>query len=469
MNTTATLQTPSLKPEQSATNKQSRIMSIDILRGFIMLTMLFVNDVAATPKLWWWSKHFYPYNESGMTYVDVVFPAFLFIVGMSVPFALSKQLQTKPLYKVLLHIFTRTASLLLLGFFTVNGADYEKMGWYNGAWQILVYTSCIALYIQFPSPQSNQSSNRKLDFRKYTNIIIKSLAVISLSIAWYFFQNKNGEAMRPHWWGILGLIGWVYLLTSLTYIIFRNNLFALAFAMGIFIAMYLSHRPIQPATWKLPDDPAFHTLPHLNFIYRIKYIPMSITMLTAISLAGTLLASAIKFGSPNSNGSFTNTNAAKLKFALIFAAALAFAGYLLHYPHGVLKNGATPAWGLYCSAITTIIWIIFFIIFDMLKHKKLGTALAYTGQNALLAYLLHPLLIWIQIAINTATSLNENIPEASRFWITPMAFGQQQISIWGNTITFPQPYTGITRSALTAIIILSFTAYIARKKCLLKL
>src|SRR2546423_15699493 len=66
-----------------------RVWSVDVLRGLVMFTMVFVNDVAGVDAAPWWMKH---YEESGrgkngMTFVDVVFPAFLFIVGLSIPLA----------------------------------------------------------------------------------------------------------------------------------------------------------------------------------------------------------------------------------------------------------------------------------------------------------------------------------------------------------------------------------------------
>ena len=75
----------------------ARIASIDALRGFVMFTMIFVNDLAGAPKniVPDWMAHFSDRHKdgSGMTFVDLVFPAFLFIVGMSIPFALGPRLK----------------------------------------------------------------------------------------------------------------------------------------------------------------------------------------------------------------------------------------------------------------------------------------------------------------------------------------------------------------------------------------
>jgi hypothetical protein len=75
---------PDLSPSSPARNR--RITSIDALRGLVIFTMIFVNDIAGVSKdiVPGWMRHFKA-NGNGMTFVDLVFPAVLFIVGMSIP------------------------------------------------------------------------------------------------------------------------------------------------------------------------------------------------------------------------------------------------------------------------------------------------------------------------------------------------------------------------------------------------
>src|SRR5882757_4362970 len=95
-----TLPTPAPATVDVSTNpttpRAPRITSIDALRGFVMFTMIFVNDLAGAPKRLVpdWMVHFSDRHRggSGMTFVDLVFPGFLFIVGMSIPFALGSRL-----------------------------------------------------------------------------------------------------------------------------------------------------------------------------------------------------------------------------------------------------------------------------------------------------------------------------------------------------------------------------------------
>ena len=89
-----------------------RLLSLDALRGLTILVMIFVNDLAGVEGTPAWMKHIQPPNADGMTFVDVVFPALLFIVGTSIPFAIGSRLgRGEALGRVWLHILGRTVSL----------------------------------------------------------------------------------------------------------------------------------------------------------------------------------------------------------------------------------------------------------------------------------------------------------------------------------------------------------------------
>src|SRR3954464_1608507 len=114
-----------------------RISSIDALRGITILVMVFVNELANTRNIPTWMKHM-PADADAMSFVDVVFPAFLFIVGMAIPFALGGRLARGDSPAALqAHVLARTTGLLVLGFFMVNaesGYDERWMPWPIAAW-----------------------------------------------------------------------------------------------------------------------------------------------------------------------------------------------------------------------------------------------------------------------------------------------------------------------------------------------
>ena len=96
-----------------------RIASVDTLRGLTILLMIFVNDLGpAAPA---WMHHIQPPNADGMTLADVVFPAFLFIVGVSIPLALEPwSLAGQRRWKQLGHILSRTAGTAVHGLDSVE-------------------------------------------------------------------------------------------------------------------------------------------------------------------------------------------------------------------------------------------------------------------------------------------------------------------------------------------------------------
>src|SRR5215475_8427844 len=109
---------------RTAATAPLRVTSVDALRGFVMFMMIFVNDLAGAGKVVPnWMVHFSDRHRggSGMTFVDLVFPAFLFIVGISIPFALGTRLaKNEPVWKILGHVAIRTISLLFIGILMVH-------------------------------------------------------------------------------------------------------------------------------------------------------------------------------------------------------------------------------------------------------------------------------------------------------------------------------------------------------------
>ena len=83
---TTTAHAPSVAHRRAA-RLGARLASIDIFRGLTMTVMIFVNELSGVKGLPWWNYHMKA-NVDAMTYVDMVFPFFLFIVGLSMPLAI---------------------------------------------------------------------------------------------------------------------------------------------------------------------------------------------------------------------------------------------------------------------------------------------------------------------------------------------------------------------------------------------
>jgi predicted acyltransferase len=83
-----------------------RITSIDILRALTMVLMIFVNDLWSLKNIPAWLEHV-ERGVDGIGLADVVFPAFLFIVGLSLPFAIdNRRKKGDSEWQLLMHLLT---------------------------------------------------------------------------------------------------------------------------------------------------------------------------------------------------------------------------------------------------------------------------------------------------------------------------------------------------------------------------
>ncbi len=91
-----------------------RLMSLDAFRGLTILGMLLVNNIALdtdTPR----NLTHAPWNQ-GIYFADLIFPWFLFIVGVAITYAAASHIRKGlPLWRYDLKAFSRAASLILLG------------------------------------------------------------------------------------------------------------------------------------------------------------------------------------------------------------------------------------------------------------------------------------------------------------------------------------------------------------------
>jgi len=333
----------------------SRIRSIDILRALTMLLMIFVNDLWTLHNVPEWLGH-KSAREDGMGLADVVFPAFLFIVGLSIPHAINARLNKgDSKLRVFRHIIERTLALLIMGVFMVNleNINREQLLISRYLWQILMTLAFFLIWNNY----------RGKVLGRIPPLVMKGAGWLILGFLAIIYVGRGGDGtdwMRFHWWGILGLIGWGYLLAALVYL-------GLGVRPGWIALISLALIVLNINEFATP------------FEFKIRLV-VSASNYASVMLG--VLATTIMLRLQDKN---------KLELLLpallLMAALLMIFGFVTRPQWGISKIMATPSWTTICAAITTLTFGLFFLLSDKWKLAGWAKIIEPAGTSTLTCYL----------------------------------------------------------------------------------
>ncbi|HLO79434.1 MAG TPA: DUF5009 domain-containing protein [Chitinophagaceae bacterium] len=351
-----------------------RVASIDVLRALTMVLMIFVNDLWSLKDIPAWLEHV-ERGVDGIGLADTVFPAFLFIVGMSVPFAFGNRRKKGDNDKdLVMHVLVRTIALLVMGVFLVNGESINEAatGMHRLLWNVICCTCFIAIWNAYPKTMN-----------KIMVLGVKGVAILVLLILAFIYRGgEEAGHFSPKWWGILGLIGWSYLVSGLVAVYAKDNIKVIA-AAWIFLALL-------SMLWHARLVPSF-----------LHFIPHSILGGTEAGLTmGGVLTSMIfrHYRARNDNKTLTIV-------LVSFAVVLVILSVITRPYWGLAKLGATPAWLFLCSAFTIIAFVLIYWLVDVFGKSNWFSIIKPAGTDTLLTYLIP------YYAYATTNFLGIHIPE----------------------------------------------------------
>ncbi len=344
----------------------TRLTSLDAFRGLVILTMTFVNYLAGIAEIPAWAKHM-PEKADGYTFVDLVFPGFLFIVGVAIPLAFHKRLaRGDSMASLLLRVVGRSGSLIFVGVIMVNSSFYsaKDTGMSRQSWFLLAMVMVIALWNIYPSDVSQ--TKRQL----FGAVRVLAAIVLAGLLAIFRGRTASGDLvwLQHSWWGILGLIGWAYLVASIAYLACRGSSPALMGVLGFLIALYIGDK--------------HGALGWLGPVHNFIGVGQVLGSTAADVVIGVLMGNT--FVGPGASMS----PAKRARFVLLFGIGLYLAGMLLRPLHGINKIAATDAYALVSGGICCLAFLAVYCVMDWLEVRRWATPLIPVGQNALLAYIL---------------------------------------------------------------------------------
>ena len=338
-----------------------RVFSIDVFRALTMLTMIFVNDLGTLSGIPLWLEHA-PADQDFLGFADTVFPCFLVIVGMSIPFAIRQRLDKgDSSIQIIKHIVMRSIALLVMGVFMVNVPDLnaKATGLPSDWFQIAMIVAFFLIWNQYPTRKGGL---------KTVFIGLQVLGVCLLIYLAFVFRGGSDDhlvRMAPHWWGILGLIGWTYLTCAVLYLVFYKQpilliitwlgftLLSIAGHSGWLLALW----PDGPRTW-IPDNGAFNSLAFAGIVATL--------LLTYLQRTKNARQVPVVF----------------MGLGILFLVA----GFMARHFFIISKIQATPTWIFLCCGIAFIVYAgIYGLVdlngkghwFDLIKPAGISTLTCY--------------------------------------------------------------------------------------------
>lgn len=350
-------------------NSSQRILSIDIVRGLTLLLMLFVNDLYM-PGVPAWLGHT-EMNFDGMGLADWVFPSFLFMVGISIPYAIeARRRRGASDLQIAGHILWRTLSLICIGVALLNAGriNPELTGITSSTWRWLFFLFLFMLWNSYP-----RESRYDLIFK-----ILRAVGFIGIVVLLAIFRAGTPEDPQwlvASWWGILGLIGWGYVVAALTSLATRGSLIGAVVVWAVFFALNcISSAGLND--WATSLRTILGTVLQGN-------TPMIV--LTGL-VTGTYLMRS------------QHDKRRKMWTMVVAGVVSIAAGFILRNWYIISKILATPSWGLICNGISLLVLAFVFYRTDICGRTRFTSLLETTGRNSMTTYLA-PSVIYMVIGL----------------------------------------------------------------------
>lgn len=354
----------------------TRNIAIDILRAITMTTMLMVNDFWSVNGIPHWMQHAGA-TEDMLGFSDIVFPTFLFCVGLSIPYSLyNMKAKGKSEGDVIRHILERSFALILMGAFICNyeyGID-PAVGYDKSTYSILM---TIGFFLTF-------SYYSKKNVISYLHKIVGWAILLYLLIT---SRSPEGATFYPYWWGILGLIGWSYLFCALVFALSDKLRTRILVWIILFVVCLTCTSTASYSAWE------GHTILNMQSPNIVNLVMSNLHIDNASShlmvMSGALFSTI--FVGWSQEKSFAQRAVRGLALALI----LALCGALFHQVFIISKIIGTLPWIFYTLSIDVVLYLLFdYLVLKEKTHwfKPLQYAGTATLTCYMIPYLLYPII-----------------------------------------------------------------------------
>lgn len=330
----------------------SRIASVDVYRGFVMLLMMgevleFSRISKLLPGSTFWEVLSFNQSHVPWTWLslhDMIQPSFTFLVGVVLPYSIASRKNKGATFgSLLMHTLKRSLILILLGIFLRSMySDQTYFTFEDTLTQIgLGYTFLVLLGF----------SSQRVQLAALVVILVGYW----LAFAWYPLPGAGFDYAAA---GVPA--NWEHNFQGFAAHWNKNTNLAWAFDRW-----FLNLFPRESVF--LNNEGGYSTL---------SFIPTLGTMILGL-MAGNALKSA-------------SVPAEKMKFFIVSGLGLIALGVLLHVTgiNPIVKRIWTPAWTLFSGGICFLMLAFFYGIIDIKQQQKWSFFLMVIGVNSIAAYVI---------------------------------------------------------------------------------
>ncbi len=418
---------------QVVASTTNRADALDAFRGLAILGMILSGSIPFNDMLPGWMYHaqvpppHHVFNPDlpGITWVDLVFPFFLFALGAAIPLALSKKLERgMPLWKACAQALLRGVILLFFAIYIQHIKPFSILSNPDTKTWLLSLTGYVLLFpmlLRLPAT-----------IRSYFKIAVKAAGFIGAGVL-LLSLSYNGKSFSLNRSDIIIIVlANVAFFGTLVWLFTRNNIVLRIGLMGFLIALRLSHAvPGSWTQWLWDATPAVwaYKLYYLQYLfivipgtiagdsilrwmkssnddavdlpadYKLRlsiaalllfiFIPLNLAGLYVRAVTTTVIADILLCLVGYQLFRVAHTSADRLYKALFnwgtywLLLGLCFEAF----EGGIKKDHPTLSYYFVTAGLASFTYIFFSIIIDYFKQRKLFALLIHNGQNPMVAYI----------------------------------------------------------------------------------
>lgn len=425
-----------------------RASSLDALRGYAILSMVLSGTIAFGILPGWMyhaqvppPSHKFDPAVYGITWVDLVFPFFLFAMGAAFPFSVGKKLsETHGRYKAALNAFLRAAQLTFFAIFIQHMYPWVLSNPQDlRAWllTLISFALLFPMFMRFPE--------------RYAPVVRYGIKILAYTVALLLLLNVNYADNRSFSLGYSNIIILVLanmaLFGALVYIgTFKNKIARIAilpFIMAVFLGSNTQGSWIQ---WVFNYSPVpwFYKFYYLKYLFIVipgtiageyllewsrtphkketskneKQVGLFLLILVSALLVGNLaflysrllLLNLFVTSCLLMVGYVVLRKMEEGEFTRLWRKLYTAGAYLLilglffeAYEGGIRKDQSTYSYYFVTSGLAFMSLIFFSVICDLSGRTRWYSFLVMNGQNPMIAYVASSMLVMPLFSITGIT------------------------------------------------------------------